>query len=100
MNKYIMNSDGSFYAEPDSMTWAKWMEFADRKIANSYVGDVNISTVFLGIDHSFSGTEPVLFETMVFGGDLDQEQYRYETFGQAIKGHDEMVKRVKEVSNG
>ena len=37
---------------------------------------------------------PILYETMVFGGVLDQECERYYTRAEAIKGHAAMVARV------
>jgi hypothetical protein len=71
-------------------------------VARSHVGDILVSTVWLGLDHHFHfgpGPEPdypvAIFETMCFGGDLDQEPFRYATEEQALKGHAEMVATVK-----
>ncbi len=79
--------------------WGTWFETADRTVAKYEDPDTGavVSTIFLGIDHSFSflGGPPVLFETMVFGGALDGEQARYCTWDQAIEGHAVMVARVK-----
>ena len=48
-----------------------------RRIDQEERGDVLVSTVFLALDHSFmNDSEPVLFETMVFGGEHDQHQER------------------------
>lgn len=69
------------------------MESMDRSswgVDKTEIGDVLVSTVFLGIDHSMSFREPcapILFETMVFGGVYDQYQWRYETWEEAEKGH-------------
>lgn len=63
------------------------------------VGDVHISTVWIGIDYSFGRGRPLIFETMVFGGPLDEEQRRYATAEEAQKGHDEMVELVKLTSS-
>lgn len=52
--------------------------------------DVNItvSTVFLGMDHNvYTEGPPVLWETMVFGGSLDEEQERYTSESAALEGH-------------
>lgn len=69
---------------------------ANRAVAKTQVGPSHVSTVFLVVDHSFeSGRTPVLFETMVFGGLLDQEQERYCTYEQAEAGHLAMVDRCK-----
>ena len=66
----------------------------NRTVAKDTIGDVDISTVFLGIDHGFNG-RILLFETMVFGGEFDQDQDRYETWDEAEKGHKFMVDKVK-----
>jgi hypothetical protein len=79
----------------DAMTWGKWFEKNDRHVADEKIGDVRISTVFLGLNHSFDNGEPLLFETLVFGGELDQEMDRYFTWEQAETGHKKMVERVK-----
>jgi len=72
-----------------------WFEKADRRVALDKIGEVKVSTVFLGLDHGFGG-KSLWFETMVFGGKLDQEQARYETWDEAVTGHKAMVKRVSE----
>lgn len=52
--------------------------------------------MFLGLDHRFgSSGPPLIFETMVFGGSLDQEQDRYATIDEAKTGHLKMVWRVR-----
>lgn len=61
---------------------------------------VQVSTVFLGMDHGWGiSAEPVLWETMVFGGELDGEMSRYSSFDDALEGHHEMVERVAEAWN-
>jgi len=56
--------------EPDLVTWAMWMETADRCVKHTEQGDVRVSTVFLGLDHNFGDLFglPILFETMAFVG--------------------------------
>jgi len=65
----------------------KWGLKVDKIIGKDQFGSVSVSTVFLGIDHSFGGGDPVLFETMIFGGEHDQYQERYCTWDEAEKGH-------------
>lgn len=65
----------------------KWGLKVDKIIGKDQFGSVSVSTVFLGMDHSFSGGDPVLFETMIFGGEHDQYQERYCTWDEAEKGH-------------
>ncbi len=98
-DKYILEGKKPI-PEPDLMAWGRWFEAADRYVGKTDVGEVHISTVFLGLNHCFGEGPPVLFETMVFGGDLDQEQERYTTWDEAEAGHAAMVGRVKSQSKG
>ena len=80
----------------DLLTWAKAFEDREaRKVARTELGDgVYVSTVFLGLDHSFGQGPPLLFETMVFGGQHDQDMDRYTTWEQAEAGHRATVERI------
>lgn len=92
--RYIL--DGKRAVEcGDLMTWAKWFETANRRVADETIDGVRVSTVFLSLDHSFGDGPPMLFETMVFGGPLDQEQDRCTTWDEAETMHKAMVARVK-----
>ena len=53
--------------------------------------DIRVSTVFLGLDHGFGAEEPVLFETMIFGGEYDEYCERYCTWDEAVEGHAKAV---------
>ncbi len=94
-DKYILEGHEPIECT-DLMKWAKWFEKADRHVAKTVIGDIKISTVFLGLNHSFGDGPPVLFETMIFGGDLDEEMWRYSTWEEAETGHQEAVELVKE----
>lgn len=80
------------------LKWATWFEKADRVVSKTQVGDVEVSTVFIGLDHSFGGSKPLLFETMVFGGKHDQDVQRYGTWEEAELGHNAMVVKVSNSS--
>ena len=92
-----MLRDGQPVPATDSMEWAEWMETssAERRVAKTEIGEVKVSTVFLALDHSFGGSAPVLWETLVFGGPLDGEMERYTSRDKAVAGHAAMVKRVE-----
>ena len=60
--------------------WAKWFKTADRHVARDTHGKVTVSTIFLGLDHNFGDGKPVLFETLVLGGDINSEMDRYRTW--------------------
>lgn len=57
------------------------------KIGFDEEGDVSVSTVWLGLDHQYGDGPPLIFETMIFGGEHDQYQERYSTKEEAIAGH-------------
>lgn len=81
--------------EPDILKWGEWMERSDRHIGNDMIRDnIQISTVFLGLDHNWSGGNPILFETMIFGGLHDGYQERYYSWEEAEIGHKEALKLV------
>jgi hypothetical protein len=82
----------------DMKEWAEYMR-RDRRVAyNELQNGLRVSTVYLGLDHSFDGPAPLIFETMVFPlvgyGDLDCR--RYSTEEQAKAGHAEMVEKWKQ----
>ncbi len=73
------------------MEWSAWMATGDRRVAETWIDDVRISTVFLGLDHSFlPGADPLLFETMVFVDGETHEMRRYFIWEEAEAGHAEM----------
>jgi hypothetical protein len=92
--KYIL-SDKTPVPEHDLMVWARWMEEADRQVASDVFGHVQVSTIFLGLDYQFGDGLPILFETMVFGGELDDCQWRYATWEDALAGHAKAVQLVQ-----
>lgn len=88
MDKYILDENSNPVLCTDLVEWGKWMQSADRHLADDTIGDVRVSTVFLGLDHDYSNNgEPILFETMIFGGEHDGYQKRYSTKEEALKGH-------------
>lgn len=95
-DQYILNERGEPEAVDDMLTWARWFENAQRRVAwTSIAPGVDVSTVFLGLDHSFGGGQAVLWETLVFGGPLDGEMDRYTSRAAAEAGHAAMVERAR-----
>ncbi len=99
--KYVL-VNGKPKLEPDLIKWAKWYEVSDeeRIVGKTSINDVEVSTVFLGLDHGFGNNRVILYESMVFGGVLDGEENRYSTLVEAWKGHRALVKKVKEIETG
>ncbi len=116
--RFILNEQGEPVPEPDLHRWSAWFETANRQVAKTYFGDIEISTVFLGV-----GKHNMLFETMVFAdGPLLQRlsshsdcnnrsifamvssalghetydiQKRYATRAEALEGHKNMCRFVE-----
>jgi uncharacterized protein YjhX (UPF0386 family) len=72
-----------------------------RRIASDFIPDekrkeMTISTVFLSLDHNMggSGGGPVLFETMCFGGKIDENTNRYSSWDDAFLGHIRMTEQA------
>jgi hypothetical protein len=90
---YVLNADHSVSPAPsDKESRLEYYDAFekggnDRRVAFDNIGKVDISTVFLGLDHSFTGGTPVLFETLVFGGPNDGYMERYCTWDEALAGH-------------
>lgn len=95
-NRAVLNEKNEVVPVDDLIAWAKQFETMNRRVAQDYVGEARISTVFLGLNHNawFDGPD-LWFETMVFGGPLDGEQERCETHAQAIQMHADMKRKVE-----
>ena len=92
--KYILKGKSPILCD-NLLEWGEWIEGANRKVKFTKLKGCKVSTLFLGLDYSFAGGPPLLFETMVFGGPLDGSQHRYSTWEEAEEGHKKMVKTVK-----
>ena len=88
------------YYDRDGRPLADIMEYARLFADKSYQiieqtdvdEDVRVSTVWLGIDHNFFGEgPPLIFETMIFGGNHDEYQWRWATEDEARFAHEKIV---------
>ena len=74
-------------AEISEDEWARRWKF-EREVAKDEVGCYFVSTVWLGLDHSWGvAAPPLIFETMIFGDVLDQRCERWSTEAEALAGH-------------
>lgn len=101
-DKYILDDKGDPIPCEDLMMWATWFEENrnQRIVKQDVIRKSKVSTVFLGLDHGWPlrpfGHKPILWETIVFGGPLDQEQDRCSgNREQAEAMHARMVENVK-----
>jgi hypothetical protein len=97
MSRNYILVDGVPTPEPDVVKWATWYERADRHVGSDQVGQMHVSTVFLGIDHDFFGHgRPILWETIIFyAPDGDDHQERYTSREDAVVGHQRAVEVAK-----
>ena len=94
---YILDASGNPVVEKDLFKWAEWCESNSRLVAHDKIDGVEVSTIFLAIDHNFMGEydSPALWETKVFGGKMDGEIKRCSgSIEQAEAMHSEMIKAV------
>lgn len=69
-----------------------------KKIRRTYLNDYIVSTVFLGLDHGIHEDEPMLFETMIFKGEIGSDIYcdRCATHRNALGMHWKAVDMIKQ----
>ncbi len=77
----------------EPITQGEWIKSCEqpfetsRRVAKDEQDDIQVSTVFLGMNHNWDDGPPLIFETMIFGGEHSDEQWRYTTEAQALEGH-------------
>ncbi len=90
---WIWNRVDPPYKVYDLIEWAQQFGKYSRRVdQTSFFPDnidmeVRVSTVFLGIDHQYGEGKPILWETMIFGGEHDEYQQRYHSEKDARIGH-------------
>lgn len=96
--EYYMLVNGKIVGTDDVIEWGRWFENIENRIVEqTEIDGVRVSTIFLGIDHSFNfgKRKALLCETMVFGGDHDDYQERYATLGEAKQRHAAIVDAIR-----
>jgi len=98
-NYYILDDDHNLIATDDVVAWGQWFGANENRfVAKTQVGDATLSTVCIGIDHNFYHRgPPLLFETMVFGGEHDEECWRCSTWDEAVAQHERVVAELEGV---
>lgn len=101
---YILDDAGN-PVPATTLEWATWSETHERHVAVTNISSsVRVSTIFLGLDHNLFPMldpltyKPVLWETMIFGGPLDQCQERYTSVEDARAGHKRAVDKAREAA--
>lgn len=92
---YVLNE----FDEAVSSTKAEFSAWKESnpnrwRVGEYEVGNVTVSTVFLGLEHSNALGENVLWRTLVSGGPLDGECDWYASLEAAKRGHESWSTRV------
>ena len=95
MSMYILD-DQHKPVKVDDMN--EWADYKRPHVALTKRYGHRVSTVFLGLDHNFGHrTQPVLFETMIFGPWYESQgeyQERCSTWNQAVLMHKEALEQL------
>jgi hypothetical protein len=100
---YTLDDTGSPVPCDDTAEWSCWYAKNEkqRTISRTNLQELGtVSTIFLAVDHGYGFQDPlrykpVLWETMVFGGPLDQYQRRYTSQEEARQDHERIVSALK-----
>lgn len=83
------------------ITLEEWVTLTERgndyrQVARTVIGDVAVSTVWLGLNQNMDLKGiPLIFATMVYGGPLTNATWRYATELEALAGHEDIVALVR-----
>jgi hypothetical protein len=100
---WVLNEQHIAVPTDDIHEWGRMWddESKARRVAADDVNGYWVSTMFMGMDLSFGDSQPLLFETMVFGASMDENYVdRYETWDQAVIGHAKAVEWAKTQPRG
>jgi hypothetical protein len=97
MEEWYILVEGRPVREPNWVKAMAWLSVErNTRFAEDWVGDVHVSTIFLGMNHRHSASgPPLLWETMILGGEHDGYQERHATAIEAARGHVEALRLVK-----
>lgn len=97
---FILDDNNNVIPCDNIIEWSDWRN-ANRSRINinmTKVGELRVSTIFLGHKTLSFSKEPMVFETMVF----DEFDFpvldiceRYSTYQEAMSGHKKIVKELK-----
>lgn len=75
LHHWILDEHG----QPIPATMAQWCMMYEtpgsRIVKQEWIGNVRISTIFMGLDHGFGSAIPILWETMTFSNRKDCDEW-------------------------
>jgi hypothetical protein len=100
MTKYYLLKGREVYPAESLLDWALNFEQSNRIVKKDTIDGVEVSTVFLGLDHNWGGGPPLIFETMTFSDSMGEIQVRCSTYEQAEKMHANVCELVRAAHSG
>jgi len=97
--KFYVLDDDHHVVECDVITWGIFFDRIENRLVayTEITSETQVSTIFLGVNHRLYGKgPPILFETMIFGGPLNEHQWRYSSWDDAQEGHKAAVRKARE----
>lgn len=93
--QYVLGGEDGHEPVPcyNLLEWGRIFESDVRVVAWSGNSSKYVSTVFLGLDHSFWDGPPLVFESMLFIDGHGDEMDRYSTWAEAEAGHKRFVQK-------
>ncbi len=77
--------------QPIGATRSEWEEMMKddrkRRVAINKIENATVNTMFIGMDMGFHLDKPLLYSTVIFGGEHDGFEDRYSTYLEAVAGH-------------
>jgi hypothetical protein len=99
MSRYYILRDNEVIEEPDYDVWAEWHASQYRHVecvALTELAHAKVSTHFLAVNMSLSPDEPpLLFETRVNGGWIEDTRERFATLDEARANHEAWVEKLR-----
>lgn len=94
-NSFVL--DGEIVRKPKNYgEYLSRFDMKHRRVCFTILRDgSSVSTVFLGLDHSFGEGTPILFETLGMHNNEEFCMKRYPTYEAALTGHRETVEELK-----
>lgn len=92
---FILTSENEVLRAVDMIDHNDWMVNNQHRliVAKDKIENIEVSTVFLGVNYSPSSKTPIVFETMIFG-DLSLANKRYSSYKEAEEGHRLIVEEL------
>jgi len=95
-NMYVLDDDNNVCPVTSREEYLEFFESDKRTLQWDKFNEVTLSTVFLMLDYGFINNQiledgekykPLIFETMIFGGEHDGFLVRYNDYQQALSYH-------------